>query len=183
LAEKQRQDRAEQQRQEARRRRRRPPPPRALDGVPGSGASEFWLKHKPGYGKAPDFCCKTSISSRSSSSGGVAVVTAKVATTATTAAGASTVAAATTTTTTTTPLADDDRLALLSRAKARHAALEAQYSRLPLCFAADTPSGLRRREALGRALDQARRDAEALAAAANVVVVVAAAEGAATKKR
>jgi hypothetical protein len=79
-----------------------------------------------------------------------------------------------TTTTAATPLPDSERLDLLERARARRAALSAQYGRLPLCFAADTPSGLRRREALGRALDQAGRDVEALERAGQVVVVSAA---------
>ena len=71
-----------------------------------------------------------------------------------------------------TPLPEPERLALLERAKARRAALAAQYARLPLCLAGDTPSGLKRREALGRAMDQAERDVDALERAAQVVVVV-----------
>jgi hypothetical protein len=175
------QKRRDEQAAEQRRRRRAggdrpPPPPRALDGKIGSGATEFWLKHKPGYGQVPEFCVAGGAGGGGGGGGEGVGKSSKGAGAAGKAGAATAGGARTTTTTTTTPppptlLSDDERLALLARAKARHAALAAQYGRLPLCFAADTPSGLRRREALGRALDQAKQDAEALGAAARVVVV------------
>jgi hypothetical protein len=145
------------------------PPPRALDGK-DERATEFWLRGKPGYGKAPQFCGDAQVSSSSSSS------SSKSKRPTTTANPSSTAAA------TPPPLPDEERLALLARAKARHASLSAQYGRLPLCFAADTPSGLMRREQLGKALDQAAKDVEALGQAGQVVVVVVGgAAGAAAK--
>lgn len=148
------------------------PPPRSLDGK-DARATEFWLRGKPGYGKVPQFCGggsgggdqveinRSSSSSKSKRIGGTTPTT-------TTAAAAAT----TTPATAPTPLPDEERLSLLARAKARHASLSSQYGRLPLCFAADTPSGLRRREQLGKALDQAAKDVEALEQAQAVMVVV-----------
>jgi hypothetical protein len=152
------------------------PPPRTLDGK-DERATEFWLRGKPGYGKVPQFCsgeAQANINrSSSSSSSSKSKCPAKTTTTTTT-------AAATTPATAPTPLPDEERLSLLARAKARHASLSAQYGRLPLCFAADTPSGLRRREQLGKALDQAAKDVEALEQAQAVVVVVVGAGSGAT---
>lgn len=146
------------------------PPPRELEGK-SAAAAEYWLRHKPGYGVAPQFCASSVVATATMALSATATTKAKNATT-----------NATTTPTATTPLPDSERLDLLARAKARRAALSAQKARLPLCFAADTPSGLRRREALGRALDQARRDVDALERAGQVVVVVAAGAGAAAEK-
>lgn len=158
------------------------PPPRALDGKDGA-ASAFWLRHKPGYGVAPAFCC--SGGGGGGESGGVdADISNNLnkrrrgkPAAASSISSPAAAAAATTTTPTATPLPESERLALLAKAQARRASLAAQYGRLPLCFATDTPSGARRREQLGLALDQASRDVDILEKAGRVVVVVVAASG------